>query len=74
MKQRFEIGPKVRKSRRTVPQMRDTLEEILSAIEDDVPLSDAALHIRRAIAALDSARAMALMVLREAEAEVGVVH
>jgi hypothetical protein len=69
MTQRFVIGLKLSKRELTVPQLRAMLETILEATEHDASLSDVAGHVQMAIDTIDMARATALAVMREAEAE-----
>ena len=49
--------------------MRATLEMIRQCTEHDIELGDVAVHLRKAVAALDAMRDVALAVMREAETE-----
>ena len=69
MKQRFNYNPFIGKRELTVPQLRDMLETILNATEPDECLAEVAEHVRKAIETLDDARAAALAVMREMDAQ-----
>ena len=74
MKHRFDIGASLREPRKTVPELRDLLEQVLEATQHDPILFESAEYVRRAIEALDNARAIALTVMREVDAERGITH
>jgi hypothetical protein len=70
MTQRFNIRANAVASL-TVPQMRQMLEDILSATEPDPCLQAVARHIQDAIMAIECARAAALAVMQEVDSELG---
>ena len=74
MKRGIVTGLKRSQPRRTVLQLRELLEQFLAETEQDETLNGSAEFVRCAIDALDDARAMALTVMREAEAECGALH
>ena len=69
MPQGFRIRSQIGDRGRTVPQIRALLVELLEATRGDASLDGVAPHLRHAIEAIDDARAVALAVMREAEAE-----
>lgn len=55
--------------RLTVPEMRELLSELLEATSLDESLDGVVPHLRHAVHAIDDARAIALAVMQEVEAE-----